>query len=46
MPKVNVLVQDQLWETHPNILIDFVPTNCTSIGQPLDVGINRPFKHA
>lgn len=38
--------QDWLRETHPNILIDFVPANCTSIGQPLDVGINRPFKHA
>lgn len=38
--------QDWLRETHPNILIDFVPANCTSIGQLLDVGINRPFKHA
>jgi hypothetical protein len=33
-------------EYHPEILIDFVPGGCTGIGQPLDVGINRPFKHA
>jgi hypothetical protein len=33
-------------ETHPDILIDFVPGGCTGIGQPLDVGLNRPFKHA
>jgi hypothetical protein len=33
-------------ETHPEILIDFVPGGGTGIGQPLDVGLNRPFKHA
>jgi hypothetical protein len=38
--------QDWLRKTHPNILIDFVPGGCTGIGQPLDVGLNRPFKHA
>jgi hypothetical protein len=37
---------DWMREYHPEILIDFVPGGCTGIGQPLDVGINRPFKHA
>jgi hypothetical protein len=37
---------DWMRENHPNILIDFVPGGCTSVGQPLDVGLNRPFKHA
>ncbi|KAJ7315140.1 hypothetical protein DFH08DRAFT_820740 [Mycena albidolilacea] len=37
-----------LWmaENHPTIQIDFVPGGCTGVGQPLDVGINRAFKHA
>ena len=30
--------------THPNILLDYVPGGCTSIMQPCDVGIQRPFK--
>jgi hypothetical protein len=37
-----------LWmrTNHPNILIDFIPAGCTGVAQPLDVGINRPFKQA
>ncbi|KAJ7196687.1 hypothetical protein GGX14DRAFT_672342 [Mycena pura] len=31
---------------HPNILFDFIPGGCTGVGQPLGVGINRPFKQA
>jgi hypothetical protein len=38
--------QDWLRKNRPNILVDFVPGGCTGIGQPLDVGLNRPFKHA
>ena len=30
--------------SHPNILLDYVPGGCTSILQPCDVGIQRPFK--
>ncbi|KAJ7312709.1 hypothetical protein DFH08DRAFT_821873 [Mycena albidolilacea] len=37
---------DWLRKIHPDILVDFVPGGCTGIGQPLDVGLNRPFKHA
>ena len=33
-------------ETHPTIIIDFVPGGCTSVAQPCDVGIQRPFKHS
>lgn len=29
---------------HPNIILDYVPGGCTSIMQPCDVGIQRPFK--
>ena len=32
-------------EKHPNILLIFVPANCTSIYQPADVILQRPFKH-
>src|ERR1700737_3616925 len=32
-------------EKHPNILLIFVPANCTSIYQPPDVILQRPFKH-
>jgi hypothetical protein len=38
--------QDWLRETHPDILVDFVPGGCTGVGQPLDMGLNWPFKHA
>lgn len=38
--------QDWLRANHKNLLVDFVPGGCTGIGQPLDVGLNRPFKHA
>lgn len=33
-------------DNHPTILIDFVPGGCTGVSQPLDVGINRPFKQS
>jgi DDE superfamily endonuclease len=33
-------------DNHPTILIDFVPGGCTGISQPLDIGINRPFKQS
>jgi hypothetical protein len=33
-------------DNHPTILIDFIPRGCTGVGQPLDVGINRPFKQS
>ena len=37
-----------LWvkENHPQILLIFVPANCTSVFQPADVILQRPFKHA
>lgn len=31
---------------HPNIIVIFVPGNCTSIFQPLDVGIQRVLKQS
>ena len=33
-------------EKYPQILLIFVPANCTSILQPTDVMIQRPFKHS
>jgi hypothetical protein len=36
--------RDWMRVTHPNIIIDFVPGGCTSVAQPCDVGIQRPFK--
>ncbi|KAL2623471.1 hypothetical protein R1flu_003676 [Riccia fluitans] len=38
----------KLWlvETHPEICLIFVPTNCTSELQPTDVILQRPFKPA
>jgi hypothetical protein len=33
-------------DKHPTILIDFVPGGCTGMAQPLDVGVNRPFKQS
>ncbi|KAF5321552.1 hypothetical protein D9619_000201 [Psilocybe cf. subviscida] len=32
--------------SHPSIILDFVPGGCTSVAQPCDVGIQRPFKHS
>jgi hypothetical protein len=34
-----------LKEVHPIILLIFVPANCTSVYQPADVILQRPFKH-
>lgn len=36
------------WMTtsHPLIILDFVLGGCTSVAQPCDVGIQRPFKHS
>lgn len=31
-------------ENHPNIILVFVPGGCTSVWQPLDVGIQRVLK--
>jgi hypothetical protein len=33
-------------KNHPKIHLLFIPTNCTSIFQPADVILQRPFKHA
>jgi hypothetical protein len=30
---------------HPDIILDYIPGGCTGVSQPLDVGINRIFKH-
>ena len=36
---------DWIKEVYPTILLVFIPTNCTSIYQPIDVILQRPFKH-
>ncbi|THV00922.1 hypothetical protein K435DRAFT_818166 [Dendrothele bispora CBS 962.96] len=33
-------------ETHPTVIVIFVPGNCTSLFQPLDVGIQRVLKQS
>jgi hypothetical protein len=33
-------------EKYPQILLIFVPANCTSVLQPANVIIQRPFKHS
>ena len=33
-------------QNHPNNILDFIPGGCTSIAQPCDVGMQRPFKHS
>ncbi|THU92546.1 hypothetical protein K435DRAFT_671948 [Dendrothele bispora CBS 962.96] len=33
-------------KTHPNIILIFVPSNCTSVFQPLDVGVQRVLKQS
>ncbi len=37
---------DWIKKKHPNILVVFVPTNCTNELQLVDVIIQRPLKHA
>jgi hypothetical protein len=36
--------RDWMKQTHPNIILDFIPGGCTSVAQPCDVGIQRLFK--
>jgi hypothetical protein len=36
--------RDWMRDHHPNIILDYVPGGCTSVAQPCDVGIQRPFK--
>lgn len=31
---------------YPWILLNYLPGGCTGLGQPCDVGIQRPLKHA
>ncbi|KIJ31233.1 hypothetical protein M422DRAFT_102736, partial [Sphaerobolus stellatus SS14] len=31
-------------ENHPNIILLYIPANCTGIFQPCDVGMQRPLK--
>jgi hypothetical protein len=38
--------RDWMRTKHPNIILDFILGGCTGVSQPLDVGINRPFKQA
>jgi hypothetical protein len=38
--------RDWMKETHPSIIISFVPGNCTGVWQPLDVGIQRVLKQS
>ncbi|CAA7267612.1 unnamed protein product [Cyclocybe aegerita] len=33
-------------DSHPNIILCFVPQNCTPVFQPADVGLQRPIKHS
>jgi hypothetical protein len=37
---------DWMKETHPSIIISFVPGNCTGIWKPLDVGIQQVLKQS
>jgi hypothetical protein len=45
---VHVSKDFRLWmkKHHPEIHLLFIPANCTSIFQPADVRLQRPFKHA
>lgn len=36
--------RDWMRDRHENIILDYVPGGCTSVAQPCDVGIQRPFK--
>lgn len=36
--------RDWMRDYHENIILDYVPGGCTSVAQPCDVGIQRPFK--
>jgi hypothetical protein len=35
-----------MWETHPWIVLDYVPGGCTGLFQPCDVGMQRVLKQA
>ncbi|KAG7099906.1 hypothetical protein E1B28_001705 [Marasmius oreades] len=35
-----------IYDDHPNIILIFVPANCTGKFQPADVGLQRPIKHS
>lgn len=37
--------RDWAKETHPELILIFVPAGCTGIFQPCDVGLQRLFKH-
>jgi hypothetical protein len=37
---------DWMRKYHPTILVIFIPTNCTSELQPLNVVLQQPLKHA
>ena len=43
---INKAFGEWIKATHPQIHILFIPANCTSIYQPTDVILQRPFKHA
>ena len=32
--------------TYPEVVILYIPAGCTPIGQPCDIAVQRPFKHA
>ena len=46
----SVHISKEFWEWmkihHPEIHVLYIPANCTSVFQPADVVIQRPFKHA
>ena len=35
-----------MWDTHPYIIVIFVPAGCTGLFQPCDVGVQLPVKHS
>lgn len=36
--------RDWMHTNHPNIILNYVPGGCTSVGQPCDIGIQQPLK--